>query len=166
MRKAIYSLILITHGCVWCASSATSQPSTSDHQAEVDDVRLVIDALFDGMRSGDSSAVRAVLHPDARFMTTLIRNGTPILHEGGVDGFVEAVGAPHEQMWDERIRNVTIQVDGLLAAGWMDYAFFLGDGFSHCGVNAMQFFKAADGWKVIQITDTRRSQGCDLPDDL
>jgi hypothetical protein len=118
------------------------------------------------MRAGDSSAVRSALHPNARFMTTLVRDGIPVLHDGGVEGFVEAVGRPHDEVWDERIWNVKIQIDDLLASAWMDYAFFLGSEFSHCGVNAFQVFKAADGWKVIQITDTRRTEGCELPDDL
>ncbi len=135
-------------------------------QSEEDAVRATIDTLFDGMRSGDSTMVRAVLHPNARFLTTAIREGDPVLHEGGVDGFVEAVGAPHDQVWDERIWNLSIQIDDRLAAAWMDYAFFLGDRFSHCGVNAFQLFKGLDGWKVIQITDTRRSESCELPDDL
>ncbi|TAK42505.1 MAG: hypothetical protein EPO28_07185 [Saprospiraceae bacterium] len=32
---------------------------------------------------------------------------------------------------------------------------------SHCGVNAIQLFKSAEGgWKIIHITDTRRREGC------
>ena len=31
---------------------------------------------------------------------------------------------------------------------------------SHCGINAFQLFKSSDGWKVIQITDTRNKEGC------
>ena len=131
----------------------------------IDDVRAVVDRLFDGMRAGDSTAVRSVLHPEARFLTTMVRDGKPMLHVGSVDDFVSAVGSPHDEVWNERIWNVDIHVDDRLAAAWMDYAFFLDDEFSHCGVNAFQFFHAEDGWKVIQITDTRRREGCDIPDE-
>jgi hypothetical protein len=42
----------------------------------------------------------------------------------------------------------------------MDYSFYLGDKFSHCGVDA--FLLARDGteWKVVSLADTRRRQGC------
>jgi hypothetical protein len=166
MQNANRSLVVLFFVCISCTAGAVAQPSSPLPSADSLEVRAVIDVLFDGMRAGDSSAVRTALHPKARFMTTLVRDGVPVLHDGGVQGFVEAVGRPHDEIWDERIWNVSIHIDGLLASAWMDYAFFLGSEFSHCGVNAFQFFKAADGWKVIQITDTRRTEDCELPDDL
>lgn len=166
MRNANCLLLVLLFACLSCTAGAVAQPSAAVPSPDEAEVREVIDVLFDGMRAGDSSAVRSALHPKARFMTTLVRDGIPVLHDGGVEGFVEAVGRPHDEVWDERIWNVKIQIDDLLASAWMDYAFFLGSEFSHCGVNAFQFFKAADGWKVIQITDTRRTEGCELPDDL
>ena len=79
-----------------------------------------------------------------------------------------AVGSPHDVVWDERIWDVRIDVRDNLAAAWMDYAFFAGDQFSHCGVNAMQFARNADGeWKLIHLADTRRApDACDLPDEV
>lgn len=139
-----------------CFSFTIGARAQSDEAA----VERAVETFFDAMRAGDSTMVRSVLHPDARFLTTGERDGRPVLQEGGVDGFVEAVGAPHEEVWDERIRNLTIQIDDRLAAAWMDYSFHLGKRFSHCGVNAFQLFKTADGWRVIQITDTRRTDGC------
>jgi hypothetical protein len=47
----------------------------------------------------------------------------------------------------------------------MNYAFFAGDTFSHCGVNAFQLFKGADGWKIFHIADTRRREGCEMPEE-
>jgi hypothetical protein len=49
-------------------------------------------------------------------------------------------------------------VDGPLATAWMDYTFHVGERFSHCGVNAFQLFRSDDGWQIIQIADTRRSE--------
>lgn len=129
------------------------------------DVAEVVDRLFDGMRAGDSTAVRSVLHPEARLLTTATRDGKPMLHAASIAQFLEAIGTPHDQVWDERIWDLDIRNDDRLATAWMKYAFYVGDKFSHCGVNAFQFFDGEDGWKVIQITDTRRTDGCDLPED-
>lgn len=136
------------------ATSAKAQVSAEQ------EVRAVVDRLFTGMRQGDSTIVRSVLHPQARLLSASMRQGEPVLRADSIDAFVRAVGTPHDQVWDERIANVQIRVDGPLASAWMDYAFYAGDQFSHCGVNAFQFFRTAQGWKVIQITDTRRREGC------
>jgi hypothetical protein len=63
-------------------------------------------------------------------------------------------------MIDERVWNEKVLVDGPLASVWMDYALFIGPRFSHCGVDAFQLAKMADGWKIIAIADTRRTEGC------
>ncbi len=122
-----------------------------------------VQRLFDGMRAGDSTVVRSVFHADARLVTTGVREGRPVIQEVAVDQFVAAVGTPHEEVWDERIWNPQVRVDDNLATAWMDYAFFLGECFSHCGVNAFQLFRSPEGWKIIQIADTRRRDGCQAP---
>ncbi|GIV61254.1 MAG: hypothetical protein KatS3mg044_0120 [Rhodothermaceae bacterium] len=139
-------------------------PAFAQSQAEA--VRKVIDQLFDGMRAGDSTLVRAVFDPSARLMTTFIApDGTPALRQSPVDRFVEAVGTPHDEVWDERIWDVEIRVDDLLATAWMSYAFFAGSRFSHCGVNAFVLARRPEGWKIIHLADTRRrGEACTLPD--
>ena len=74
---------------------------------------------------------------------------------------------PHDQVWNEQIWEVTILVDGRLATAWMEYVFFLGDTLSHCGVNAMMFYREEDNaWKVVHLADTNRGKDCTLPQDL
>ncbi len=143
------------------AAPAGAQPDSSDAAPEAG-VRATIDALFDGMRAGDSTAVRAVFHEDARLHTASGPGETSAVQATPIDAFVEAVGRPHEKVWDERIWNVEIRVDGPLASAWVPYVFYRGDEWSHCGVNALQLIRRADGWRILQITDTRH-QECSVP---
>lgn len=130
-------------------------------QAEEQAVRAVVDRLFTGMRQADSAAVRSVFHPQARLATVAVRpSGETVVREEMPSAFVQAVGTPHDQVWDERISNVQVRIDGPLAMAWMDYSFYLGSQLSHCGVNLFQLAKVAEGWKIISITDTRRREGC------
>jgi hypothetical protein len=133
-------------------------PAAAQANAE-QEVRAVIDRLFDGMRAGDSAVVRSVFHPEAGLFTTAVRDGQPVLRADSVAAFVRAVGTPHDEVWDERIANVEIRVDDPLATAWMDYRFLLDGRFSHCGVNAFQLFRTPEGWRILQVTDTRR-QSC------
>lgn len=129
-------------------------------------VMAVVEAMFDAMRAGDSTAFRAVLHPSATGASAFVREGQPTLaRETSLEGFVQAVGAPHDQVWDERIWDAEVRIDGLLATVWTPYAFYLGDELSHCGLDAFQLFKGDDGWKVFHIADTRRREGCEVPGD-
>jgi hypothetical protein len=89
-----------------------------------------------------------------------VADGQPMVSSDPASGFVQAIGTPRAQVWDERIWDLEIQVDGALAAAWMQYAFHLDGALSHCGVNAFQLFRAPTGWQIIQITDTRRREGC------
>jgi hypothetical protein len=128
---------------------------------EENDALAVVTRLFDGMRAGDSTMVRSTLDPSARLVSASEREGVPVLQSESMDAFVAAVGSPHEKVWDERIWDTEVRIDDRLATIWTQYAFFLGPDFSHCGVDAFQLFRGEDGWKIFQIADTRRREGCD-----
>jgi len=138
------------------ASTQTSSPDPSAPQ-----VRAVIQTLFDGMRAGDSAAVREVFHADARLMTATDEG----VQATAIDRFVAAVGNPRDDVWDERTYDVRVDVDGPMAVAWVPYAFYRGDAFSHCGVNSVQFVRTEASWQVLQLVDTRR-QACDLPESV
>lgn len=162
MTRMLLPLLLAAAACGTATSAVPIAPApaaTPASPAEAE-VRATLDRMFHAMRTGDSTALRTVLHPAARLLTTAERVGAPVAQEVPIDRFVAAVGAPHPQVWDERIANVHIRVDDHLAAAWMDYSFFLGDTFSHCGVNAVQLVRGAAGWQIVQITDTRRQDRC------
>ncbi len=143
-----------------CAQNGSIQFSTEPIDPDAD-VRATIDAMFTGMRTGDSSMVANVFHKDLRLMSSYVtKKGEPKIHVGSSTEFKTAVGTPHDAIWDERISNVIIQRDDNLAQVWMDYSFYLDDKFSHCGVNSFQLINLKDGWKIISITDTRRSTNC------
>jgi len=145
------------------AAHATAQEAAR-HAAESAVVAVVVQ-LFDGMRAGDSAMVRSTFAPDVRLVSTSSRDGQPALQSVEIDRFLEAIGTPHEEVWDERLWNVEVRIDANLATVWTEYAFYLDEELSHCGVDAFQLFKASDGWKIFQIADTRRgADTCDIGD--
>lgn len=143
------------------ALAALAPVRVSAQAAAEDSVRAVVVGLFDAMRTRDSAAVRAAFTPGARLQTALVRrDGTPELREDSVGTFVRAVGAPSEVVWDEQVDSMHVRIDGPLAVATADYTFFAGPRLSHCGINAFQLFRGPDGWKIFQLTDTRRRTGC------
>lgn len=121
-------------------------------------VRATVDRLFEGMKTGDTVLLRSVFHPTARLQTALIgKDGQSSLQTQPIDGFVQAVGkTPKTTRLDERLLSYEIRVDDHLATAWTPYEFYVNDRFSHAGVNAFQLAKTDQGWRIIQICDTRR----------
>lgn len=144
--------------------AALTFPSASlAAQSGAVEVEATIHQLFAAMRAADGDAAGALFHPEARLHRVAVQDGENVLVESDVAGFVEAIGTPRNQVWDERISGLEIRVDGGLATAWMNYAFYLDDEFSHCGVNALQLVRAEGRWRVLQITDTSRQGECEAP---
>ena len=130
-------------------------------QSDTVGVRAVVDQLFTGMRTGDSSLVSTSFTSDATLQSvSMAPDGKVRVSKDAIAGFVKAVGTPHQDAWDEQIYDLKIQVDGPLATVWAPYKFYVGKKFSHCGVNAFTLIKMANGWKIASITDTRRKDEC------
>jgi hypothetical protein len=153
---ALFVLLLVL------AAPAQAQPA-ADTSAVRDAVLAVVEQLFDGMRAGDSTAVRAVFDEGARMQSISQDEGAPSIRTGSVDRFVEAVGRPHDAVWDERIWDPVVQIDGPMAMAWTPYAFYRGDTLSHCGVNAIHFIRRGDAWRIFYLVDTRQQEGCEIP---
>jgi hypothetical protein len=131
-------------------------------------VKEVITRLFLGMEKGDSAMVHSTFAKEVSLLTAFRdKNNNPKLRrEAAIDDFLKAVGTPHPEIWYEEIWDVVIQIDGDFAQGWCDYAFYIGDKFSHCGIDAFQLFKGKDGWKIVHLADTRRTAACEIPKDI
>lgn len=125
------------------------------------EVIATLSNLFDGIKNGDTSLVKAVFHPYARMFSIRVDgDAQSATSKIEVDRFVAAVGAKGEAKWEEKIWSYDIRIDGPLATAWTEYSFFRNDQLSHCGVNAFQLVRNEDAWKIIQVIDTRRSTAC------
>lgn len=139
----------------------------SSAQVESDDERAIrnaVETLFDAMRAGDGERVRSIFHPSATLGTAVAGPDSAFIRYVDIGQFADAVSAEREDVWDERIRALSVHVDGPLATAWTEYAFFIGPRFSHCGVNAMTFLRSQDGWQLLSVIDTRRTDNCDPSD--
>lgn len=126
------------------------------------DVMAVVRRLFDGMRAGDSAMARSAFDAMAELITVTAPDSTGVhrVRVTPVDQFLAAIGRPHTEVWDERIWDTEVRVDEGLASVWTKYAFYRGDQFSHCGVDAFQLALRPDGWKIIHVEDTQRTANC------
>jgi ketosteroid isomerase-like protein len=124
-----------------------------------DDPRTVVEELFALMKAGDADGMAALLHEDARLITTGVRDGVPGARVVDVPRWLEGVRTSEREL-DERIYDVEVNVEGGLASVWTRYDLFVDGQHSHCGVDAFQLVRTEAGWRIIAIADTRTTEGC------
>lgn len=138
-----------------CISNAFAQ--TNEQEA----IKKVVNNLFMAMRTSDTTLLKSVFAPEMILQSVVNkRDGSVGLVTEKAAAFIKSIGTPHKEVYDERIVITDVKVDGPLASVWAPYKFYVSSTFSHCGVNVFQLMKAADGWKIIYIVDTRRKDNC------
>ena len=150
MKKLfVFTLFIACSGKIFAQQTAT------------DAVKQSVNTMFDAMRKGDSTLLKSVFSKDMVLQSVSTgKDGKSVLNTESAQDFAKAIGTPHTGVYDERIVFGDIKIDGDLASVWAPYQFYLGDKFSHCGVDVFQLMKTAYGWKIIYIVDTRRKDNC------
>lgn len=142
----------------WALGSAAPLAAQERGHAEYE-VLAAVEQIFEGMRTANPDLVRAVFASGARFAGVDAAGAVTVQ---GVDAWLDGI-ASSERRWDERVYGVEVRVDGIMASAWAPYTFYLDGAVRHCGINSMEFLRDAEGWKVTQISDTRRTEGCPDP---
>lgn len=121
-----------------------------------------VEQIFEGMRTSNSAMVREVFAADARFAMLDARDGPASVRSQSVEGWFSGIDGSNGS-WDERVYDMEARVDGSMASVWAPYTFYRDGEISHCGINSIEMLYDADGWKVTQISDTRKREGCPDP---
>lgn len=140
---------------------AGGAPTTMHAQDEAGAL-IAVERIFEGMRTANSEMVREVFAVDARFAVLSARDGPATVAIRSVDGWIDSIG-DSEGRWNEQIYDVDVRVDGNMASIWAPYTFYLDGAVRHCGINSIELLHDAEGWKVTQLSDTRRPENCPDP---
>jgi ketosteroid isomerase-like protein len=147
MRRAWTLLV----GLLLCAAPLAAQedPGPGD----------VVTALFAAMKAGDADAMQALMHPDVRLISTSVRDGAPVVQVMAVERWIEGVRTSTREL-DERIYDTRVVSEGGLASVWTRYDLFVDGTHSHCGVDHVLLVRTAEGWRIVELSDTRSTEGC------
>lgn len=130
---------------------------TSDRDA----ILATVQKVFDAMRTRDTSLFSQAFDTSARLVGVSNRGGTPAVTLTTPSQFGAAiVRAPAGNVWNERIYDPEVRIDLPVAQVWAYYTFRLGSTFNHCGIDAFMLVKVGGAWKITQIADSRRTEGC------
>lgn len=129
-------------------------------------IKQVVLDIFDAMRETDSIKLKNCFMDNVDVYTAFKHPSKGnVLQLDNIQDFITSVGTPHQGLYDERLGDYEIHVDGPLASMAVEYFFYVNENFSHCGVDYFQFFNSNEGWKIYFISDTRKKVGCKTPSD-
>jgi hypothetical protein len=123
-------------------------------------VLAAVNNVFKAMHDRDTVLLKSVFDTSAR-LVGVSRRGTPAVSLTTPSRFGAAiVGAKAGDVWNEKMINPEVRIDGDIAQVWGYYTFHLNDTFSHCGIDAFMLVKVGTAWKITQLADTQRKEGC------
>lgn len=129
--------------------------------AEKTAILATVQKVFTAMRTRDTALLRQAFDTSARLAGVSTRNGPATVRLTVPSAFGNAIAsAPAGDVWNERIWDPEVRVDGDVAQVWAYYTFHRNSTFSHCGVDAFMLLKVGSEWKITQLADSRRTTGC------
>jgi hypothetical protein len=121
-------------------------------------VIAVVQKVFDAMRTRDTVLLNSAFDTTAR-LVGVGRDGALSLTTPSRFG-AALTRAPAGDVWNERIFDPEVRIDGDVAQVWAYYTFHRNKEFSHCGVDAFMLRKLGSQWKITQLSDSRRTTNC------
>lgn len=138
------------------AVPAAAQPAGAADSAAV---LVPVNALFAAFEAGDAAAMLRQVYPDGRVTASGLRaDGASSLRQLSWTQFAQRVRP--DSVFQERISDATIAIDGDIAMVWAPFVVRVGGRVSNCGVDHFDLVREAGAWKVMNLTFSSRTTGC------
>jgi ketosteroid isomerase-like protein len=147
MKHVILLLLIFNSGCVLAQNQANEKMM----------VQKVIQEFFVAFHQKDTLQLKKYCH-DKITLSTIIETpqSTEWKEEMASNFFKSIASIPNTVIFEEKIHDMQISIDGNMAHVWATYSFFVQKKLSHSGVNSIHLIKQDGHWKIITILDTRR----------
>ena len=116
----------------------------------------VADKLFEAMRAKNADAIRALFIAEGQ----LVAVDKPRSGEGisktrifTADAFAKMI-AEGKGEFIEKMPEKEVKINGDFALVTGRYTFYVGDKFSHCGVNSFHLVRTETGWRIANAAST------------
>lgn len=157
-----YILLLLGTALLWNCNSTvsnkqleTSPENNTDTEAwntvAAESAKTVVINLFDGVRESNKEKISSTLSEDAEFVSAREENGALVEKITSGAEFAEKAGAPHEAMWDERLSDMEVTLEGDRAMLTANYEFYLGETYSHKGEMKVDLQRSEESWLIQRV---------------
>jgi len=144
-----------------CALSLSATGSLAAGSKDQQAVLAAVRTLLDGWREADAEKLERALHPDFREVTLHLQNGEWNFTVVSRETLIKTMSKISKGMWDDRLVDPQVHVDGLIAVVWSHYRFtghWVDEGVAHtaahCGIETFQLYRIGPDWKIVNFADT------------
>ncbi len=124
-------------------------------------VMAPINAMFAGLATRDGAAILAQTRPEGGATVAAEKpDGTRSIRHLSWAEFAGGI-KPGPDHFEERLSDPAIEVDGEIAMVWSPYVFTIDGKTHHCGVDHFDLVREAGAWKVLNVTWSQRTVGCE-----
>lgn len=127
--------------------SARAQATDDDGKAAI----AVADSVLAALSGGDSATLIRLTLDSAVVGGAGLRDGVERLSLRTWGIYIKRIGVPP---FTERGFDATVRVQDRVAVVWMPYDLYLGDKWSHCGVDVFTLMKRDGRWRVASLIYT------------
>lgn len=129
------------------AQSARAQAAPTDERAVI----AVADSVLMALSSGDNAALVRLTLDSAVVGGIGLRNGAERMSLSSWHPYTTRTGP---SAFTERGFDATARVQDRVAQVWVPYDLYIGDKWSHCGVDTFTMMKADGHWRVASLIYT------------
>lgn len=121
----------------------------------------VVNNLFDAMKAKSYDQIKTVFAPDGQLIAIdKPRDGKGLsqTRQFTGDAFAKMISGAKGGDFVEKMNAPDVRVNGDLAIVTGRYTFYVGDKFSHCGINTFNLVRTAGGWQIVNGASTLEFQ--------
>ena len=124
-------------------------------------VLVPINAMFAGLEARDSAAILAQTRPEGGATVASEKpDGTHAVRHLSWADFAGGI-KPGPERYQERLLDPAVEIDGDVAMVWSRYVFTIDGKPHHCGVDHFDLVRENGAWKVLNVTWSSRTTGCE-----
>lgn len=136
-------------------ASAVAQKSN-----ESDAVLKTVNQFFAVLEKQDTVLLKNILFKEGQSWYVRQENDSTKWGSRSFEISIKRWVNPQYVIHEKPLQGVEIKVHQQVATAWVPYELFVGDKFSHCGVDIFTLIKTPTGWKIENLIFTIEPNGC------
>jgi hypothetical protein len=145
--RRILGSLMVAFALAGVVRSAHAQSSAAEEKAAI----AVADSVLVALSSGDTATLTRLTLDSAVLGGAGLRNGVERL---SLRSWRADIARLRSSGFTERGFDATARVQGRVAMVWMPYDLYVGDAWSHCGVDVFTLMKRDARWRVAAMIYT------------
>lgn len=125
------------------------------------DVMAPVRTLLTALERNDAAAVQSVSHPYGGVTVAFeSADGKRAIRHLSWAAFAAGLTASPDR-FEERLGTPAIEIDGDIALVWVSYTSRANGKIDHCGVDHFDVVRDNGAWKILNLTWSQRTTGCE-----